>query len=219
MCALPQLGVWCSVSLAAWCKTLSSQDLKILTLNVCLIWAVSVTSELVTRIWNEFFTPVRHRSELQTPHGSSTVTCRFFECWPRNSTGTCSKCQANNTLLSAGVQLWHPLSLSHECKFLCRVDFQILSRANLGVFILPLFFCFPWCSCAQSQHRCWHLHWKCVLSFGWLHWSRKGVQISDQQPETGGPGAISTSVGWGAARTVAWVWAKDIKVVVLFPAI
>lgn len=150
MCALPQLGVWCSVSLAAWCKTLSSQDLKILTLNVCLIWAVSVTSELVTRIWNEFFTPVRHRSELQTPHGSSTVTCRFFECWPRNSTGTCSKCQANNTLLSAGVQLWHPLSLSHECKFLCRVDFQILSRANLGVFILPLFFCFPWCSCAQS---------------------------------------------------------------------
>lgn len=87
---------------------------------------------------------MRHRSKLQTPHGTSTVTCRFFECWPRNSTGTCSKSQANNTLLSAGVQLWHPLSLSCECKFLCRDDFQTMSRASLGVFISSPFFAFPY---------------------------------------------------------------------------
>lgn len=53
----------------------------------------------------------------------------------------------------------------------------------------------------------------------WLHWSRKDVQTSDQQPETGGPDAISTSVGWGAAGTVPWVWAKGSKVVALSPAI
>lgn len=43
----------------------------------------------------------------------------------------------------------------------------------------------------------------------WICWTRKGVQTSDQQPETGSPDALTTFVGWGPARrAVAWVLSK-----------
>lgn len=84
-------------------------------------------------------------------------------------------------------------------------------QSQLGCVHITTFFCFPLCLCAQSQHRFWQMQWKCISSFDWLHWTRKGVQTSDQQPGTGGPDALTTSVGWAAARrAVAWVWAKGI---------